>query len=162
MKNHYLILLAITLVIFACNSDPKTNLKSLDLLEYGIPITIMAPDSAKIVAGSLSFSKDVTIKSKADNFDIQIFAYDATTTSLAAVKESHLAEVKSNAYFSKILEEEDAGFIYEMNFDTTESSYGFRYLKIQGDKEYIFQTGLVGSFDLDEARLMYEAVKPKK
>ena len=73
----------------------------------------MAPDSAKVVSGSLSFSQDVTVKNDVNNYNIQIFAYDATTTNLASVKESHLAEVKSNTYFSKIIEEysaEDSGF----------------------------------------------------
>ncbi len=161
MKNHYFLVAVILTGLFACQSE-TTQLKELNLLQYNIPITIMAPDSAKVVAGSLSFSQDVTIKSPEDNFDLQIFAYDATTTDLSAVKASHLAEVKSNAYFSEIVEEEDAGFIYSMNFDSTATNYGFRYLKIQGDKEYIFQTGLVGDFDLNDVQVMYKAVKNEK
>ena len=73
-----------------------------------------------------------------------------------------MAEIKSNAYFSKIIEEEEAGFIYSMVFDSTATNYGFKYLKIQGDKEYIFQTGLVGNFGLDDVKLMYNAVKNEK
>jgi len=49
-----------------------------------------------------------------------------------------------------------------MNFDSISTNYGFKYLKIQGDKEYIFQTGLVGNFGLDDVKVMYEAVKNKK
>lgn len=162
MKNHYLMLAVIFTGLFACQSNSTTSLKELNLLQYNIPITIMAPDSAKVVAGSLSFSQDITIKSPKDNFDLQIFAYDATTTDLSSVKASHLAEVKSNAYFSEIIEEEDAGFIYSTVFDSTSTNYGFKYLKIQGDKEYIFQTGLVGNFGLDDVKLMYNAVKNEK
>jgi len=162
MKNHYLLLAVIIIGLFACQNNATTKLKELNLLQYNIPITIMAPDSAKVVAGSLSFSQDITIKSPEDNFDLQIFAYDATTTDLATVKASHLAEVKSNAYFSKIIEEEEAGFIYSMVYDSTATNYGFKYLKIQGDKEYIFQTGLVGNFGLDDVKIMYQAVKNEK
>ncbi len=162
MKNHYLLLAIVAIGLFACQNNATTKLKELNLLRYNIPITIMAPDSAKVVAGSLSFSQDITIKSPEDNFDLQIFAYDATTTDMVTVKASHLAEVKSNAYFSEIIEEEDAGFIYSMNFDSISTNYGFKYLKIQGDKEYIFQTGLVGNFGLDDVKVMYEAVKNKK
>ncbi len=162
MKIHYLLLAILATGLFACQNTSNTTLKSLDLLQYGIPITIMAPDSAKVVAGSLSFSQDITIKSPADKYDVQIFAYDATTTDLSTVKASHLAEAKSNAYFSEIIEEEDAGFIYSTVFDSTSTNYGFKYLKIQGDKEYIFQTGLVGTFGLDDVKMMYEAVKNEK
>ena len=80
MKIHYLLLTVLVTGLFACQNTSKTALKSLDLLQHGIPITIMAPDSAKVVAGSLSFSQDVTVKSPTDNYDVQIFAYDATTT----------------------------------------------------------------------------------
>ena len=162
MKIHYLILAALFTGLFACQNTSKTNLKSLDLLQHGIPITSMAPDSAKVVAGSLSFSQDITIKSPADNYDVQIFAYDATTTDISVVKASHLAEAKSNAYFSEIIEEEEAGFIYSTVFDSTATNYGFKYLKIQGDKEYIFQTGLVGTFGLEDVKMMYDAVKNEK
>jgi len=162
MKIHYLILAVLFTGLFACQNTSKTNLKSLDLLQHGIPITIMAPDSAKVVAGSLSFSQDITIKSPADNYDVQIFAYDATTTDISVVKASHIAEAKSNAYFSEIIEEEEAGFIYSTVFDSTATNYGFKYLKIQGDKEYIFQTGLVGTFGLEDVKMMYEAVKNEK
>ncbi|MEM1120742.1 MAG: hypothetical protein AAGJ18_09855 [Bacteroidota bacterium] len=159
MKNHYWILAIFLIGCIACQNTSTTALKPLDLLQYGIPITILAPDSAKVVAGTLSFTQDVTVKSAADNFDLQIFSYDATTTDLSAVKASHLAEVKSNAYFSEIIQEEDAGFIYSTVFDSTSTNYGFKYLKIQGDKEYIFQTGLVGNFALDDVKMMYKAVK---
>ena len=146
------------LFLAACGKD-TANLKQLNLLEYGVPLTILAPDSAKIVSGTLSFSQDITIKSPEDNYDVQIFVYDATTMDLSRLKASHLAEVKNNEYFSKILEEEPAGFIYETVYDTLSPNYGFKYLKIQGDKEYIFQTGLVGDFELNDVKMMYEAVK---
>lgn len=162
MRNYGWILVMILLTIVACDDSSNIPLKPLNLLQHGIPITIMAPDSAKVVAGSLSFSQDITIKSEKDNFDIQLFAYDATTTNIEVVKAGHLAEVKGNTYFSKIIEEEEAGFIYETVYDSTTTNYGFKYLKIQGDKEYIFQTGLVGTFTLEDVKIMYDAVKQEK
>ena len=161
MKNYVILCTISVMGLFACEKS-KTKLKPLDLLQYGVPITIMAPDSAKVKAGSLSFSQDITIKSETDNYDIQIFAYDATTTNLDAIKASHLADVKNGPFFSKVIEEEDVGFIYETNYDSTSTSYGFKYFRVQGDKEYIFQTGLVGSFKLEDVKRMYEAVKQKE
>ena len=49
-----------------------------------------------------------------------------------------------------------------MALDSTNLNYGFKYLRIQGDKEYTFQTAMVGTFSLEEAKGMYEAVKQKE
>jgi hypothetical protein len=78
---------------------------------------------------------------------------------LAKVKSDQLNTVKDTRYFSKIVREEEEGFIYESAFDSTTTGYGFRYIQIKGDKEYVFQTGLVGTFSLEEVENMYKAVK---
>ena len=162
MRFYYLIIAALIL-LFACqNSDSKGNMKALDLLQYGIPMTIMAPDSVAVKSGNLSFSKDVTIKGEAPGFDLQIFAYDATTTDIDAVKNEQLEQVKANPYFSKVLQNDPNGFLYEIALDSTNLSYGFKYVRVQGDKEYIFQNGMVGSFSLEDAEMMYEAVQQDK
>ena len=162
MKYYYLLLLS-CLSLFACqNTASKSDLQPLDLLKYGIPITIMAPDSVAISNGTLSFSQDVTIKGEEPGFDIQIFGYDAATTNIDAVKGEHLADIKTNRYFSKIIQEDSDGFIYEIALDSTNLNYGFKHIRIQGDREYIFQTAMVGSFNLEDTKRMYEAVQPKK
>jgi len=162
MKSYY-ILFAFLITVLACQNNAATsNLKPTDLLQYGIPITIMAPDSIVVKSGNLGFSQDVTIKGEEADFDLQIFAYNATTTDVNKVKQEQLEEIKSNRYFSKIVQEDPDGFIYEMALDSTNLNYGFKYLRIQGDKEYTFQTAMVGTFSLEEAKGMYEAVKQKE
>lgn len=162
MRSYY-ILFAFLITLIACQSNTATsNLKPTDLLEYGIPITIMAPDSIAVKTGNLGFSKDVTIKGEEAGFDLQIFAHNATSTDINKVKQEQLEEIKSNRYFSKIVQEDPDGFIYEMALDSTNLNYGFKYLRLQGDKEYTFQTAMVGTFTLEEAKGMYEAVRQQK
>ncbi|HFC00192.1 MAG TPA: hypothetical protein ENJ53_05250, partial [Phaeodactylibacter sp.] len=51
--------------VVACNSDQKdANLKPRNLLEYGIPLTIMMPDSVVVTKENLVVQEEVTIKSQ--------------------------------------------------------------------------------------------------
>ena len=159
MKKSLLFVVAI-IFMWACSSDSsKQDWVEKDLLQYGIPMTILAPDSAEVNSSDLGgLIQDVTIK-QGDDYYVQIYASDAETTDIARVKSAQLSEVKSNRYFSKIIQEETEGFIYETTIDSFLISYGFRYVRVQGDKEYIFQTGLVGNFTLEQVEKMYESVK---
>ena len=152
-------LLIVLLILSACQSDSQKDWSQLDLLEYGVPLTIAAPDSVKVEKMSFgSIQDDITIVDEEENYSIQIYASDANTNDIAKVKADQLSSVKTNRYFSKIVEEEEQGFIYETAIDSI-ISYGFRHIEIQGDREYIFQTGLIGTFTLEEVKRMYDAVK---
>lgn len=157
LKNYALILGLLFLGI-ACQNNPVNGWKELSLLKYGIPITVMAPDSAKINTMDFGLQRDITIQ-KDDNYSIQIYASDASTTDVNKVKEQQLAMLKENPYFARVVQDDDTGFIYENKIDSTNLNYGFRLIKIKGDKEYIFQTGLIGAFTEDQVRSMYEAVQ---
>lgn len=143
----------------ACQNEPGGGLQEADLLAYGIPVTIMAPDSAVIRGGDLGggLIKDVTIRGE-DNYYVQVFATQAETNDIARLKAEQLADVKSIRYFDKIVSEEEDGFIYQTMIDTT-ASYGFRYIVVQGDLQITFQTGLLGTFSQEEVERMYQAVQ---
>ena len=146
----------------SCQSDGGSDLQPLDLMQYNIPLTIQAPDSVNVKTMDLVVQKDVTVRGATDeNYYVQIYASDAATNDLAQAKAEQLSEVKSNRYFSKIVEEEDAGFIYENKIDST-TNYGFRYIHLQGDQQYVFQTGLIGNFTQESAKRMYDAVQQGK
>lgn len=156
----------IVFLLCACGGESGNFNKwnELNLLEHGIPFSILAPDSAKVETKDFGvIMKDVTIKG-GDDYFVQIFASDANSTDLIKLKADQLNEVKTEKYFSKIVEEFDKGFIYESKKDSAVTYYGFRYLKIQGTKEYIIQNGFLGFFSEEEARSMYRAVSevPKK
>ncbi len=151
-------------LMFACSSESSKmrNWKELNLLENGIPFSILAPDSAKVETSDYgTIMKDVTIKG-GDDFFVQIFASDANTTDLSKIKAEQLKEVKAEKHFNKIVEEFDKGFIYENKKDSTTTYYGFRYVKLQGTKEYIMQNGFIGFFSENEVRSMYKAVSQEE
>ena len=148
-------------VISSCASEERSDYAALDLTEYNIPVTIMAPDSAEVQSQSLSgVMDDVTIRSTADRYAVQVLANTARTNDMARLKADQLELVRDNRYFARVVEEEPQGFIFENKIDTT-SAFGFRYIIYRGDREIVFQNSFDGVFNLDEVRSMYESVKPE-
>ena len=158
-----LITIAISLCffIFGCSDKPTMNLSPQNLLAYGIPLTVMVPDSADIKKEDWGSMLIVTIK-KGKDFDLQVQASEATSTDIATVKAQKIIDVKNERYFSKIIKEDANGFVFETQPDSTTNFYGFRYIQVQGDKEYVIQNGLAGNYSLEQAENMYEAIKLKK
>lgn len=158
MKKVLFTLLSVAL-LWSCQTDGGSNLVETDLMEHGVPVTIMAPDSAVVKARNMgTLMKDVTVKGEG-NYDLQIMASSATTSDLARVKAEQLATVKTNRYFSRIVTEDEKGFLYEMALDSNNLNYNFRYIHLQGDQEIIFSAGMASTLSQEEAERIYEAVK---
>lgn len=151
-------IILIVLMLSACASDPLSDYKELDLLSYGVPLKVMAPDSAIVKKEDWISQKGVAI-TKGDDFDILVWKAEATSLDLATLKASKLGDVEANKYFSKIILEEPGGFIFENKLDSNTLFYGFYHLILQGDNEYIIQNGLRGNFTKEQAENMYSAVK---
>lgn len=158
MSKYISLALILIIALFAsCKADPLSHMKKTELMSYGFPIAVYVPDSAVINKTDLGVMQDLTIKA-GDGYYVQIFSSDANTIELSKVLNDKLVEAKSHPYFSKILSEEPNGFIFEKNVDGT-MNYDFRYIKLQGDKEFVFQTGLVGNYTEEEVKTMYDSVK---
>lgn len=159
-KSNYFVLFALSFLIWQCATDDD-NMKPFDLMPYEVPMSIRVPIDSPQVSTAEGFlgDKEVSIKAGED-FDILLSYAPATTSDMAELKAEQLANVKDISNFSRIVEEEENGFIYETEIDTTQSYYGFRYIRLQGDVRYLFQSGLIGTFSLEEVEQMYEAVKP--
>jgi hypothetical protein len=148
-------------ILVACKSGLHDfNLSEKDLLEYGIPITIQVPDSAKIKAMDWGIQKDVSI-SGIPGYSLQIFSSKASTHDLTLAIKDLKQTVEDGVYFSKFVMEEPDGFIFEMMIDTL-INYDFRHLKIQGDNEYLFQAGMSDSFTQKEVEKLYQISKSAK
>ncbi len=161
MRKYGLLLLALPLLWFGCRSEAGGGLKETDLLPYGVPVTILAPDSARIQARDLAgVYRDVTVKGEG-NYSVQVLASTAEDSNLPRIKAEQLADVKANRYFRRVVREEEDGFLYETALDSSYTNFGFRYIVLQGDLEIIFQTGLVGQFTQEEAEEMWEAVRQR-
>lgn len=162
MRSSLVIFVSIIALSFnACTGGGNASLEELNLLQHGLPLTIMAPDSAKVTVDALGMSKDVSVK-KGEDFSINILASDAYTTDVKQLKTDELGAVKEGRYFSKVVKEDNAGFIYETMIDSTEVSYGFVYMRVKGDREYKIQNGAFGQYTLEQIENMYDAVKPVK
>jgi hypothetical protein len=157
MKKIILIsLLGITIV--ACQQDATSNWPELDLMEKGFPISVKAPDSAAVkVIDNLGFIQDITIDSPEDNYHIQIYASEAETDDIAIIKADLISDIRRNPFFTKIIEEDELGFVYEITIDSS-NYYSFRHIHVQGDTEFIFQTGLAHTFDLEQTKLLRAAI----
>ena len=159
IRPQFLFLLS-ALVILACQNEKTQPLKPLNLLQYGIPLTIMAPDSATIKKENWISQSGVTIKAK--DFDVQVWASEASVTDLPTLKASTLAEVEDERFFSRVVKEDPNGFLYENKIDSTTLYYGFRHIRVQGDRKYVIQNGLAGNFSLEQAEYMYDAIKKEE
>ncbi len=159
MKQFFFFLLAGALFA-GCQSEPQSDYKELDLLPYGLPVTIMAPDSTNVKSSSMGdgLMQDITVRG-AEGYDLQIIASTTNSSDIAKAKAEALASVKGNRYFSKIVQEAEDGFIYEMQIDSNTLNYGFRHILLQGDKEIIFSQGMASAMSQEEATRLYEAVK---
>ncbi len=155
MKKYIFLLLV---CFSACTGDKSAKLVEKDFTSYDFPIKIKAPDSIEVKKSDLGFMLDLTVKGK-DNYHLQIFSNDATTSDIKSIVEEKKVEAKTNPFFTKIVEENDNGFIFEKQVDSTRINYDFRVVRIQGNKEYTFQTALIGKFTLEEVQLMFEAVQ---
>ena len=156
MKIPPFILLLLLISLASCHKD-EMKMEKLDLQPHGIPLTIMAPDSAEVQEKAYPFMRDITIR-KDDRYFIQIFEFEAPKLDAAGEKLRQLAAVREDPYFNEMIKEDDQGFIYSRTLDSTTLNYDFRYIKILGPKELIFQTGLVGTFSLDDVKRMYKSV----
>jgi hypothetical protein len=145
-------------MLSSCKKEAETTLASLDLLPYGMPIVIQAPENPVIKLMDLVLSRDITVIKEPD-FNLQIFESDADTRDISVIKGRLMQDVKSNPYFHEILRDDPAGFVYETHVDSNYINYGFRYARIQGDKEYVFQQGLRGKFTREAIEIMYGAVQ---
>lgn len=150
-------LVAIALSFGSCKSDKSSSYPSKDLLKHGFAISIKAPEDAVIKSDDYGLMQELSIQ-KGEEYNIQIFKSMATTSNLKEALQGQKTLVKSDRYFSKVIEEYDNGFIFEKKIDDI-INYDFRYVKVVGDNEYVYQTGMMGSYTEESVRAMYNSVQ---
>ncbi len=139
--------------------DPADSWEPLDLLPYGVPVSIRAPEGSKVNTMDLGISQDITIRNEEYNYHVQLFASNATTTRKSLVVEREKEQVISDVRFVRFIKQDEDGFIYELEYSGDQMNYNFRYVLIRGDREYLFQTGLIGLFSQEDVEQMYAAVQ---
>ena len=156
-------LFIIVIFLAACGSTEDNYLKPRNLLEYGIPYTILTPDSVDIKKENLVVQDEVIIKSqKSDDYEVRIYFGEATKD-VTGTKAEHLNNLKSISVYTSVnvILDEPNGFIFETVIDSTLHNFGFRRIVVQGDREYIFQSGN-GTYTKEQAEEMYQATIPQE
>lgn len=159
--------IAITLIfIFTSCSEPlesgKVETTSVDLTPQKINISITAPKGAQLLKGAaeedMLLYKLYSCKVHAENFKIEVMCYTMSDRSVEGVLQENIADVKNEDTFSKIIQQDSTGFIYESNEINEEKSYGF--YKVMVDKDFyvniIPEPQTDGTISLEEAKFMYE------
>jgi len=155
----YMFMLLFSIFVYSsCSHGNKDDFKQLDLISYGIPLKVKAPEGTIVKTEDMGIVKDITLK-KGNGYFIQILNSTVMNDDISKLKNDRLEEVKKSPYFSKIILDEDNGFVYEKKMNDSIFNYDFRYTKIQGDQQYTFQTGLFGMFTKDQVMKMYNSIK---
>ena len=156
-KNIICLFLGLGLIV-SCAEDPSSQWEETNLIEYGVPLKIKAPDSIEVKKSSLAGMEDITIKG--DNaYSLQIFASEVNTRDLGVLVSEQRSLVQEENYFRAFEKEWDAGFIYSMQLDSNTITYDFRHIRLQGDKQYIFQAGMMDSHTQEEIERLVSAVR---
>ncbi|MFK7946468.1 MAG: hypothetical protein AB8G11_02675 [Saprospiraceae bacterium] len=149
-----LVFILFTIILFSACNNGQVKTVEFDLIKYGISLTVNAPENAVITQPS--DGSEVWIVDSTSNFEIQVKKALSLTNDVIKVKNEELELVKTTTGFSKIIKEEDNGFIFEENFN--ETSYDFRYFVVQGDNKFIFQKIFTSNPSLEEIEKVFEIV----
>ena len=152
----YITIVLGSILVIGCGSK-SANYPSTDLLKHGFSISVKAPADAKIASDDLGVMKELTIQS-GEEYNVQILKSNSNTNIVKDAVNGQMKMVKSDRYFTKVIEEYDNGFIFEKDIDGN-INYDFRYIKLIGDQEYIYQTGMMGTFTEEAVRTMYDSVQ---
>ncbi len=145
----------------SCSEKKENGLNwpVLDLMPHGFPIAVLAPDSARVSVTKVGAIEDVTVVNEGvERYSLQIYVQPVITSDMAELKANQINEVKSNPDFRQILEEDEQSFIYSLN-QLNGTTYSFRYVHLQADKEYVFTTGFNETFTLEEVKRLLQAVR---
>jgi len=151
-----LVILVLIALLCSCK-EAKPVLPTLDLLSQGLPLKIKAPEDVVVASSDLGIMKDVTVKNE-EGFSIQIFESEATTLIIKDITQKIKADIEASLFFSKMVKEEEGGFIFEKKIDENYITYDFRRVQVVGDKQYVIQAGLSTQHSLENVEVMYASV----
>ncbi len=147
----------VAVLLLACKGG---KYEEQNLLEYGFPLSLELPKGATVEEEEMLLYKSLVIKND-DNFHMVIFQSEATDD-LAGVISDQRELASENPFFVEFVKEDEDGFIYKTVVDSTFTNYNFRHAKVFGQKEYLFQAGLVNQYNQSEIEEMYRISREAK
>ena len=157
MKKLSLFLSLLVLFVVACKNGG--GVKDFDLMQHGLPISIKAPEGVTVKKIQIGLGDDVVVE-KPGEYYVHIYAEEIPMgSSVEALTQERLADVKAREEFSKIVEESKDAFVYETKWAENDIYYNFYYCYFKGDKCFTFETTTVEKYTLDQVKMMFESVK---
>ncbi len=144
-------------ILVAC-SKSTSKFEDYDLIKHGLSIKIKAPLEPEVSVVNMGIIKDVTIK-KGEDYNVQVISSAVSTYDVKSLLADKKKEVEEGKYFAEFVIENENGFVFKKMIDEENINYDFRVVRIVGDTEYSFQTGLLGNFTQEQAEAMFEAVQ---
>ena len=151
-------------------SEEKAELVSVDISNYGIPLTIMIPEGAEVsksllgsmeIDGVTNFSVDVE-KGKF-LMNISMLDVDIEGETMEDMMEWQIESLSEEAGF-EIIQQDETGLIYKTEDEEIGLDYSFYHLIIKNDREISITTGvsLMENFTLEEVKEIYAAAQQAK
>ncbi len=167
MKKSILGIFAILCFVWACGGGESEKLVDVNLLPFGMPLTIKAPADTIIIANQDDFlgMNDIIIKSRdtSSSYCLQIYLDKENNISdVSQIIQTMKTNIEADSVntFIRYVEEDDNGFIYEYKTDDV-SGFDFRYVMLRGiTNKYTFQGGFAEeTLTEDAVRMMYKVVQ---
>lgn len=153
-----LIVLSMMGLTFCKDAQRKNDGNKTDLMKYGVPYSIAAPQDVEITKIGQGDLTDVSVKNKS-GFDLQIFMAPAQSADIAKLKQNKKVVFTSNPSFSKIVEEYEDGYLFEKNNPDGSKSYDFIVVKVVGANEINFQCGNSKDFSEKEVKTIVASLQ---
>lgn len=158
--NFYLILIASLGLLQNCSNAKAPHKKgSTSLLSYGIPLYVNIPKDVDINRRIVGNITEVTVKGKDEKswFELIVQNLPSESEDLAWNKYLQIEDVRNNVYFTRIMEENENGFIYEL-VPRDKPTYHFRYVIVQGSQLYVISTALGSELTMEQTKELFDAV----
>lgn len=148
---------AFLILLVACQQQNNDKSNKTSLYKYGIPVYIEAPEDVRFHKSASNQIEGLSVVNDA-GYQLQVFQYTAAYNDVQSAKNHHREQVVTNPFFSKIVEDYDHGFLFELVNDD-KRYYDFRIIKVVGAKEIVFQTTPTVNCTEEDARMMLLSVQ---
>ena len=144
-------------IVISCGIGSENDWVETDLMTHGLPVKVHAPLNVKVEKSKFSNSEEYSLKGT-DGYGMNVLVVDATSSNPEKVCLELKKHVQKAKYFDDFVENNPDGFIYKIAVDSAHVVYGFRKVRIQGNKQIVFQNQYMSRLKENEARRLYESI----
>ena len=164
MKKLFMMSCIIMVGLLGCSESgwKKEDLAPLDLVKYGIPITLQAPKGATVEVNCPKSKAidNMCLAIKTNKFHVRVDMLGKEYL-LDSAKTKGLERIQAKGNFGDLVLNEENGFVYQTKGDAKGKSYHFFYVIVRDSLqiELTDYEAVANKFTESEAKFMYEAVK---